>query len=158
MGTYDLLPLRNLSGQLSRRSIDIHFPRYGTSTQDLQAFKNTLLTFQAHLPLLIEPALLKYWEYCYVHSLGCIGILKDWLTRALEDALSENAKTIEFEILKRNALTSEQCEKIADESLEGETSLSKRGETSARLMEMMGFTKVTTSGCKFSDPLLNVMR
>ncbi|MGO9894333.1 MAG: ATP-binding protein, partial [Bryobacteraceae bacterium] len=27
-GTYELLRVRNLSGQLSRRSIDIHFPRY----------------------------------------------------------------------------------------------------------------------------------
>ena len=27
-GTYELLEFRNLSGQLSRRSIDIHFPRY----------------------------------------------------------------------------------------------------------------------------------
>lgn len=146
MGTYELLPLRNLSGQLSRRSIDIHLPRYRTVPKDIQAFKNTLLTFQTQLPILIEPDLQKYWEYCYVHSIGCIGILKDWLTRALEDALAENVNTITIEILKRNALTSEQCEKIAAEALEGESSLSKRGETSPRLMEMLGFTKVTSSG------------
>ena len=28
LGTYELLAFRNLSAQLSRRSIDIHFPRY----------------------------------------------------------------------------------------------------------------------------------
>src|SRR5262249_17530493 len=28
IGTYELLPCRNLSAQLSRRSLDIHFPRY----------------------------------------------------------------------------------------------------------------------------------
>src|SRR4029434_2123935 len=28
IGTYELLAFRNLSAQLSRRSIDIHFPRY----------------------------------------------------------------------------------------------------------------------------------
>ena len=27
-GTYDLLAFRNLNGQLSRRSVDVHFPRY----------------------------------------------------------------------------------------------------------------------------------
>lgn len=112
------------------RAIDIHFPRYGISTQDIRAFKNTLLTFQIHLPLRI----------------GCIGILKDWLTRSLEDALSEKANTITIDILKRNAITSDQCEKIAAEALEGEASLSRRGETSTRLLEMLGFTKVSSSG------------
>lgn len=145
VGTYELLPLRNLSGQLSRRSIDIHFRRYGRNEKDLTEFKNTLYTFQRKLPLLLEPNLEKHWDYCYVHSIGCIGILKDWLTRSLEDALAEKAKTISFEILKRNALTTDQCEKIAAEVLEGEASLSKRGEASPRLLEMLGFTKVSSS-------------
>jgi energy-coupling factor transporter ATP-binding protein EcfA2 len=146
IGTYELLPLRNLSGQLSRRSMDIHFPRYRKSDEEIRAFKNTLLTFQTHLPLLIEPNLQKHWKYCYAHSIGCIGILKDWLTRSLEDALSEKANTITIDILKRNALTSDQCEKIAAEALEGEASLYQRGETSVRLLEMLGFTKVSTNG------------
>ncbi len=33
VGTYELLPFRNLSAQLSRRSIDIHFPRYRAEQQ-----------------------------------------------------------------------------------------------------------------------------
>ncbi|WP_198648725.1 TniB family NTP-binding protein, partial [Cyanothece sp. BG0011] len=46
LGTYELLTFRNLSGQLSRRSVDIHFPRYQVDNpDDIQAFKSVLLTF-----------------------------------------------------------------------------------------------------------------
>lgn len=140
IGTYELMALRNLSGQLSRRSIDIHLPRYGTSNEDIKNFQSVLWTFQKHLPLLIEPNLMKHWEYCYVHSVGCVGILKDWLTRSLEDALSENARTISIKTLERNALSVERCEAIATEALDGERRLSRRAGASSRLLQMLGFT------------------
>jgi len=91
LGTYELLNFRNLSGQLSRRSIDLHFRRYGTSTADLKAFHSVLWAFQRHLPLVVEPELMKHWEYCYAHRIGCVGILKDWLARTLCEALETGA-------------------------------------------------------------------
>src|SRR5271157_3361578 len=49
-GTYDLLAFRHLNGQLSRRSLDIHFRRYSAASQDdVRVFKSTVLTFQRHL-------------------------------------------------------------------------------------------------------------
>ncbi|MFM2315330.1 MAG: hypothetical protein RLZZ04_4608 [Cyanobacteriota bacterium] len=57
-GTYELLIFRDLSAQLSRRTIDIHFPRYKPNdSQDLKAFKRILFTFQRHLPVEQEPDL-----------------------------------------------------------------------------------------------------
>ena len=51
-GTYELLAFRNLSGQLSRRCLDVHFARYSAeSKEDLEIFKNVLLTFQNQLPI-----------------------------------------------------------------------------------------------------------
>src|SRR5436309_2824325 len=42
-GTYDLLSFRNLNGQLSRRSLDVHFPRYrAESATERQVFVNVL--------------------------------------------------------------------------------------------------------------------
>src|SRR5713101_3030223 len=39
-GTYDLLLFRNLNAQLSRRSIDVHFPRYdATNPEERKAFR-----------------------------------------------------------------------------------------------------------------------
>jgi len=62
VGTYDLLVFRNLSAQLSRRSIDIHFSRYrATNEADLRAFKSVLWSFQRNVPLEEEADLLQHW-------------------------------------------------------------------------------------------------
>src|SRR5262249_4679357 len=51
LGTYELLGLATLSGQLSRRSREIHFGRYrADEPADRRAFRSVLLTFQHHLP------------------------------------------------------------------------------------------------------------
>jgi hypothetical protein len=54
IGTYQLLPLRNLSAQLIGRSLDIHFPRYRSTKKELSQFKNVLRTFQDALPFVAE--------------------------------------------------------------------------------------------------------
>ncbi|MDJ0574677.1 MAG: hypothetical protein QNJ65_05865, partial [Xenococcaceae cyanobacterium MO_234.B1] len=44
IGTYELLDFRNLSGQASRRGLDIHFPRYlYQNEQDRLDFQSVLL-------------------------------------------------------------------------------------------------------------------
>src|SRR5947209_2294878 len=46
-GTYDLLAFRNLNGQLSRRSVDVHFPRYRAEfADDRKAFMGVLGSFE----------------------------------------------------------------------------------------------------------------
>ncbi len=72
IGTYELLPCRNLSAQLSRRSLDIHFRRYRVDNpDDVIAFQRVIFSFQRHLPLAEEPELWRDWEFCYTHSLVC---------------------------------------------------------------------------------------
>nr|WP_266889703.1 AAA family ATPase [Trichormus azollae] len=57
--TYELLTCRNLSTQLSRHTVDIHFPRYNSKlSEDVDVFMNVLWNFQQHLPLQEEPDLL----------------------------------------------------------------------------------------------------
>jgi len=88
IGTYELLPCRNLSAQPSRRSLDIYFRRYRVDNpDDVITFQRVIFSFQRHLPLPQEPELWRDWEFCYTHSLGCVGILKDWFARALSDVL-----------------------------------------------------------------------
>ncbi|MHC5727326.1 MAG: ATP-binding protein, partial [Nostoc sp.] len=95
LGTYELLIFRNLSGQLSRRSVDIHFRRYyAENPKDVKAFKRVLIAFSEKMPLAEAPDLVSHWEYFYERTLGCVGILKNWLTRALKDALAEGANTV----------------------------------------------------------------
>lgn len=86
-GTYELLEFRNLSGQLSRRSIDIHFPRHQADcSEDVVEFQRVLKSFGEKMPLDRPPELETHWEYFYERSIGCVGILKDWLTQAYRKA------------------------------------------------------------------------
>ena len=144
LGTYDLLIFRNLGGQLSRRSIDIHFPRYkANNRQDLKAFITVLKTFQKHLPLSEEPDLLINWEYFYERSLGCIGILKDWLTRTLRDVLDKQIETIELKHLRARSLSISQCKQILTEIEQGEKALEETQKDRDELRSALGLTKIS---------------
>lgn len=140
-GTYDLLPLRNLSGQLCRRSTDIHFSRYfAESTQERKQFQSVVNTLQHQLPLPETPALIKSWEFCYERSIGCIGILKDWLYTTLTAVLNqnENARTLTLKDLERYAWSSQQCVVMLAEAKEGEKKLEDRKEIQNELRAALG--------------------
>ena len=82
-GTYDLLAFRNLNGQLSRRSIDVHLARYrAEDSEDRQTFINVVRSFEKELPFEDQPDLVSDWEFLYERSLGYVGVLKEWLVRA----------------------------------------------------------------------------
>ena len=49
---------------------------------DMEKFVNVLWTFQKLLPLEEEPDLISYSEEFYQRSIGCVGILKDWLLKS----------------------------------------------------------------------------
>ncbi|WP_373526257.1 ATP-binding protein [Nostoc sp.] len=139
LGTYELLTFRNLSGQLSRRSVDIHFRRYcADSPEDVLAFKSVLLTFQQYLPIAETPNLVDHWEYIYERTLGCIGTLKDWLRRALKDALDREATTVTLKNLQKCALSVAQCQKMFKEIQEGEQQLSETEEHVENLRSALG--------------------
>ena len=120
-GTYDLASFRNLSGQLSRRSINLHFSRYrADNPEHLRIFKKILLTFQERMPLQEQPDLVSHWEFFYEQSVGCVGILKDLLCRAVAFALQHGLPTLTLADVKRRAFSLSQCERIAREIEEHE--------------------------------------
>ena len=85
IGTYDLLPFCNLDGQMARRGSEFHFARYHMEDEnDCQAFRNALSSLLKQIPLEVgHDRLMQRWWYFFEGSLGCIGILKQWLVRAL---------------------------------------------------------------------------
>jgi AAA domain len=145
LGTYELLVFRNLSAQLSRRSIDIHFRRYLLDSEaDVHAFQSVLMTFQHHLPLHEEPDLLARWEYFYERSIGCVGVLKEWLTRAFADALADGGKRLTQKHCARYALSISQCEKMLSDAKEGEMMLIESSESRRRLRVSLGLEPDTS--------------
>jgi hypothetical protein len=138
-GTYDLLSFRNLNGQLSRRSLDVHFPRYrAESASERQVFVNVLGSFAHHMPLPEQPDLAGEWEFLYERSIGCVGILKQWLTRTLHSVLRRGGNTIGRKDLEAQALSVLQCEKILSETAEGESRAAEPAEARGALQVRLG--------------------
>jgi DNA polymerase III delta prime subunit len=125
IGTYELLNFRNLSGQASRRGLDLHFPRYlFQHEQDRQDFQGVLLALLKQVPLTTDiPALMQHWFYFYERSIGCIGVLKDWLIRAVAAAIRDGSDTLTQGRLEEHALSLSQCERMALDAIEGEQKL-----------------------------------
>ncbi|HEY9696168.1 MAG TPA: ATP-binding protein [Trichocoleus sp.] len=129
VGTYELLMLRNLSAQLCRRSIDIHFPRYQAELpQDLKVFRSIVHTFQQNLPLADESDLVEHWEFLYERSMGCVGILKNWLSRTLTNNLKEDktCQKIQLKDLEKYAPPLEKCLVMVAEIREEERQLDNK--------------------------------
>jgi hypothetical protein len=138
IGTYELLSFRNLSGQLSRRSVDLHFSRYhAESDEDIRIFQNVALTLQQQLPPDQSMDLVAMWDLLYERSLGCVGILKDWITRSLHAAY-RSARPLNRHTIEHAALSISQCEKILAEAREGETRLKESRESGSHLRLLLG--------------------
>lgn len=153
-GTYELMPLRNLNGQLSRRSIDIHFGRYNAKNEEqLQEFLNVLHTFQKHLPLIETPDLISMWDYFYERSIGCVGVLKDWLTRSLALALEDNSPTLTLKHLEHRALSVSQCNAMLRELVDGEREFQEQEEARAGLRINLGLETVPLSRASKEDSI-----
>jgi hypothetical protein len=139
IGTYELLRLADLSAQLSRRSTEIHFGRYrAESAEDLRAFKSVLLTFQRHLPLAAEPDLLGHYEYLYERSVGCVGVLKSWLNRALAAVLEEGRDSLSKSHLAGQAEPTRKLLSLAREIKEGEEATAGRDREGEELGLLLG--------------------
>jgi hypothetical protein len=138
IGTYELLAFRNLSGQLSRRSVDVHFARYRAEDEhDIDIFQNVVFTFQSHLPGADDVDLSGMWDFLYERSVGCVGILRDWLMRAVITSVRSNRPRLTKRTLEQTALSVAQCEKIIAEAREGETRLAESEQGQNRLRRLL---------------------
>ncbi|WP_283748982.1 TniB family NTP-binding protein [Bacillus cereus] len=121
VGTYELKNFVNLNGQLARRTFEIHFPRYDISNeQDFINYLGVIKGLFEYLPIETSPSLLEKWDYLYERTVGCVGILKDWLTRALRLALENNEKSLKMQHLRNTALPINKVSKLVDELSQGE--------------------------------------
>jgi hypothetical protein len=153
-GTYDLLAFRNLSGQLSRRSIDVHLARYRAEiSEDRQTFVNVVRSFEEELPFEDRPDLLSDWEFLYERSIGCVGVLKEWLVRAATAALRRGGRQLTKADLESQALSIAQCEQMHAETANGELQLQESGQSLARFRGRLG---LSVSGTENADSKLPI--
>src|SRR3989442_734762 len=139
VGTYELRPFRKVNAQLACRSIDVHFPQYDATTEeDAQMFRSVLWALQRQLPVAEEPHLVEHWEFLYARSIGCVGLVKMHLNRALNMALSEGTKTVTFTHVRKTALESARVELALHNALESEAELSEPDDADERLLTLLG--------------------
>lgn len=139
VGTYEMRPFRKVNAQLACRSIDVHFSRYDAAKEEeAQVFRSVLWALQRQLPVLEEPRLVDHWEFLYARSIGCVGLLKMHLNRALNAALTEDAKTVTLTHVRKTALESVRVELALRNALESEAELTEPADADERLLTLLG--------------------
>ena len=126
VGTYDLFNVGKLNGQVGRRCLPVHFPRYQLEREvDCIAFQTALLERLRRVPLecAAERWVTDHWLYFYECSVGCIGISKDWLLRAVSAALDDGASRLSLDCVQDHALHVDIYRQMALDAYEGEQRL-----------------------------------
>jgi energy-coupling factor transporter ATP-binding protein EcfA2 len=148
VGTYEMRPFRKANAQLACRSVDVHFPRYDAAIDaDAQVFQSIVWALQRQLPVEQEPALVEHWEFLYARSIGCVGLLKMHLNRALSLALTEQAKTVTLAHLRKTAMPEARVEAALRNALESEAELMEADGADERLLTLLGLR-----GTRGSEP------
>jgi hypothetical protein len=139
IGTYEMRPFRKVNPQLACRSVDVHFPRYDlTKEEDCQIFRSVLWALQRQLPVDEEPLLAEqHWEMLYARSIGCIGLLKLHLNRALALALLEEAKTVTAHHLRQTAMSEMRVKLVLHNALESEAEFSEAPNADEQLLTLL---------------------
>jgi hypothetical protein len=139
VGTYAMRPFRKVNAQLACRSVDVHFPRYDlTEEEDCQVFRSVLWALQRQLPVEEEPLLAqKHWEFLYARSIGCIGLLKLHLNRALNKALREGARTVTENHLHQTAAPDARIKLALRDALESEAEFVEAKNADEQLLALL---------------------
>jgi hypothetical protein len=152
-GTYDLIPLLGLNGQVARRFASVHLPRYRCDEPNQwRDFQTAVRTLEAEIHLADPVELVPQAETLYRGSTGCIGILKSWLTATYSQALRAGESTMTKELLQSNRLPTLSLRKIAEEIAEGENHWSKSRADDRELDRILGLSPVQTNGDETRPP------
>ena len=137
-GTYDLRNFRNKSAQLNNRSLDIHFRRYDASfKEDWSAFVNVIATLESFLPLKEDSKLPDHSRFLYERTVGCVGVLKRWLTHALRLCLKSGSEMITLRHLLETAPTIGKALQATAEILTGEEDFTNDSQGREKLLSAL---------------------
>jgi hypothetical protein len=88
----------------------------------------------------------------YERSIGCVGIVKDWLTQALRKALDAEASTLSLVHLKPYAPSVSKCMQMITEALEGEKAFIEDETELTKLRQKLGLTTTSSPIAKKVSP------
>jgi len=115
--------LANEVGQTARRCLPVHFPRYQLEREeDCIEFQSSRSVLLRRVPLECpaERWVTVHWLYFYECTIGCIGLLKDWLLRAVSTALDDGKSRLSLDCVADHALPVDIYRQMALNANEGE--------------------------------------
>ena len=153
VGPYELFDFRNLNGQAARRGRDVHFPRYRVERKDERlAFVGALRYLLAHVPIACDvERLLGRWRWFAESSIGCVGILRDWLVTTVAALIAEEQTTLTEEALERFALQPAQRVRLEIDARTGEQNVESGNSTSQQ--QLQALLRLPTSSTSASSTL-----
>src|SRR5712692_2284003 len=141
VGNFDLYEYCHLSGQVVRRMRDQHFPRYHLDTQkECEEFVGALKSLLECVPLTVDvPALLTRWRWFGEWSLGCVGVLGDWMVDTVDALWSAGETVLTVEALTRHALQPDQRARLEMEARTGEYRVARaKAQSERELQRLLG--------------------
>ena len=141
VGNYEMYDFCHLNGQAARRGRDLHFSRYHLETQsECKEFVGALRYLLERVPLLCDiDGLLEHWRWFGEWSLGCIGILRDWVVETVAALCEEGGTTLTIEALKNHALQPDQRLRLEIEARTGEHKVEmEKARSQQQLEELLG--------------------
>jgi hypothetical protein len=122
VGNVDLYECCHLNGQAVRRMRDHHFPRYHLDNQkECEEFVGALQSLLECVPMTVDvPALLTDWRWFGEWSMGCVGVLGDWIVETVDALWSKGETALTVEALAKYALQPDQRARLEMEIRTGE--------------------------------------
>ncbi len=127
VGNFDLYEYCHLSGQVVRRMRDQHFPRYHLDNQkECEEFVGALKSLLEHVPLSVDvPALLARWRWFGEWSVGCVGVLGDWIVDTVDALWRKGETVLTIDALTEHALQPDQRARLEMEARTGENRVAR---------------------------------
>ncbi len=122
VGNFSLYDFCHLNGQLARRVREEQFCRYHLDQQtDAVEFTSALKVLLEQVPLQVNiPEMLTHWKWFGEWSIGCIGILSDWVVETASTLCRAGETVLSLEALAKHALKPAQRLKLETEARTGE--------------------------------------
>ena len=141
VGNFDLYEYCHLSGQVVRRMRDQQFPRYHLDNlKECEEFVGTLKSLLEHVLLTVDVgALLSRWRWFGEWSVGCVGVLGDWLVDTVDALWRQGETVLTLEALTTHALQPDQRARLEMEARTGENRVARaKAQSELELQRLLG--------------------
>ena len=158
VGNFSLYDFCHLNGQLARRVREEQFCRYHLDQQtDAVEFTSALKVLLEQVPLQVNiPEMLTHWKWFGEWSIGCIGILSDWVVETASTLCRVGETVLTLEALAKHALKPAQRLKLETEARTGEFKIEEAKKESEReLQRLLGRPSMVPGSSPQHPPLSN---